>query len=212
MSGVDTQTGGGDGNVGCDAPAPAPAQLVAMQATHYQGAGTIVEASNPSAGSRGRREDGGGSSSAVLLETERSLRLRPYDVQLKKFQYQQALDSALRTRNPVVVITVLEELCRRSGLTIALSGREEEAALEPLLSFIVRYVSHPRYSRIIVQVAHRLLDLYQSSSSASDAIDELFFKMHKQVKMELHFHKQIMRVKGSLDAVVSASAGTLSNK
>jgi len=191
---------------------PAAAQIVATQATHYQGAGTIIETSNPSAGARGRREDGGGGSSAVLLETERSVRLRPYDVQLRKFQYQQALDSALRTRNPVVVITVLEELCRRSGLTIALSGREEEAALEPLLSFIVRYVSHPRYSRIIVQVAHRVLDLYQSSSSGSDAIDELFFKMHKQVKMELHFHKQIMRVKGSLDAVVNASASALSSK
>jgi UTP15 C terminal len=35
----------------------------------------------------------------------------------------QALDSALKTRNPLVVVTVLDELNRRSGLTQALTGR-----------------------------------------------------------------------------------------
>ncbi len=36
----------------------------------------------------------------ALVETERTTRLKPYEVQLKKFNYQQALDSALKTRNP----------------------------------------------------------------------------------------------------------------
>ena len=156
------------------------------------------------------------------LDTDRSARLKPYDTQLKRFQYQQALDSALRTRNPVVVITILEELCRRSGLTIALSGRSDDQALEPLLSFIVRYVSNPRYSHIIIQVAHRILDLYYHHANTvtngsgtgtggathtqnSDAMDELFYKLHKQVQQELYFQKHIMRVLGGLDSVISTN-------
>ena len=82
-----------------------------------------------------------------MIESERRIRLKPYEKQLKKFNYQKALDSALRTHNPLVVVTVLEELLRRSGLTIALSDRDE-TTLEPLLSFTARYVSHPRYAKL----------------------------------------------------------------
>ena len=145
-----------------------------------------------------RGEDG-------LVETSRPARLRPYEMHLKKFQYQQALDAALATRNPVVIITVIEELCRRSGLTIALSGRDD-VSLEPLLSFATRYINHPRYTSIIAQMAHRVLDLYGGVLGQSDAIDELFLRLHKQVQSELHFHKEIMRVSGSLDCILNSSS------
>ena len=158
-----------------------------QQARFYKGAGVAAEMT----------EDG-------LVETERAVRLRPYEVQLKKFNYQLALDSALKTRNPLVVVTVLEELNRRSGLGIALSGRDE-ITLEPVLSFAARYVSHPRYARLIILVAQKVLDLYASVLGHSDAIDELFLKLHKHVKSEVGFQRQIMKVMGSLDAIVNAA-------
>ena len=139
-----------------------------------------------------------------MVDAERTSRLRPYEAQLKKFNYQHALDAALKTKNPLVVITVLEELCFRSGLTIALSGRDE-AALEPLLSFIARYVAHPRYSPLLVQIAHKLLDIYGGVLGRSDGIDELFFKLQRQVRSETNFQKQIMRALGSVDCVIQAS-------
>jgi U3 small nucleolar RNA-associated protein 15 len=158
-----------------------------QQSRFYKGAGAAAE----------QTEDG-------MVESERSVRLRPYEVQLKKFNYQQALDSALKTRNPLVVVTVLEELSRRNGLAIALAGRDE-ATLEPLLSFAARYVSHPRYARLIVLVAHNVLDLYGGVLGHSDAIEELFLKLHKQVKSEVGFQRQVMKVMGSLDAIVNAA-------
>lgn len=138
------------------------------------------------------------------VETERADRLQPYEKLLKKFSYQKALDAALKTHNPLVVVTVLEELCRRSGLTIALSGRDE-TTLEPLIAFAARYVNHPKYSKLIIQVAHKVLDLYAGVLGHSDAIDELFLKLQKHVKAEVSFHRQIMRVMGSLDGIISAA-------
>ena len=158
-----------------------------------------------------RRFKGAGASTqrvyGDMVETERAVRLRPFEVQLKKFNYQQALDTALKTRNPLVVVTVLEELCRRSGLTIALSGRDE-ASLDPILAFCSRYVSHSRYTRLVVQVAHRILDLYGCVLGQSDAIDELFHKLRQQVKAEMGFHRQAMRVMGALDEIISTSTLT----
>jgi U3 small nucleolar RNA-associated protein 15 len=154
----------------------------------YKGAGQAAE----------RTEDG-------MVETERAVRLRPYEVQLKLFKYQGALDAALKTRNPLIIVTVLEELSRRSGLSIALSGRDE-SSLEPLLSFCARYVSNPRYSILVIQVVHVILDIYSSELGHSDSIDELFLKMRKQVNLESKFQREVLTVCGALDCIVNASS------
>eukprot|EP00607_Mallomonas_marina_P008538 CAMPEP_0182419288 /NCGR_PEP_ID=MMETSP1167-20130531/3748_1 /TAXON_ID=2988 /ORGANISM="Mallomonas Sp, Strain CCMP3275" /LENGTH=302 /DNA_ID=CAMNT_0024594107 /DNA_START=588 /DNA_END=1492 /DNA_ORIENTATION=- len=154
----------------------------------YQGAGAAVE----------RRDD-------TTIETQRPVRLKPYETYLKKFQYGQALDAALHTHNPLVVVTVLEELSRRSGLTIALSSRDE-TALEPLLAFLTRYITHPRYAVLLSQIAHRILDLYGSVLGQSDTIDVLVHKLHSQIKSELQFHREIMRVNGSLDGIINTAS------
>ena len=74
------------------------------------------------------------------------------------------------------------------------------------LSFLARYVSHPRYARLIIQVAHRVVDLYAEVLGRSDSIDELFVKLHRQVKAEVGFQKQAVRVVGSLDGIISAAS------
>jgi U3 small nucleolar RNA-associated protein 15 len=139
-----------------------------------------------------------------MVESERRERLRPCDVHLKEFNYQKALDSALHTHNPLVVVTVLEELCRRSGLTTALQGRDERT-LEPLLSFAARYVAHPRYASLVLVVTHRVMDLYASVLGHSDSIDELFLKLHRQVRAEIGLQRKMMRVMGTLDGIISTS-------
>jgi len=183
--------------VGVNASAPGtegPAAVVpAMQQRLYKGAGQAAE----------RTEDG-------MVETERAVRLRPYEVQFKKFNYQAALDSALKTRNPLIIVTVFEELSRRSGLSIALSGRDE-SSLEPLLSFCARYVSNPRYAQLVIQVVHCILDLYAAEIGHSDSVDELFLKMRKQVKTETQFQREVLQVCGALDCIVSASCMLASN-
>lgn len=145
-----------------------------------------------------------GVSTDAIIETQRAPSLRPYEKMLRKFNYQKALDAALKTRNPVVVVTVLEELSRRSGLAIALSGRDEET-LEPLMAFVARYTNHPKYSKLVIQVVHKILDLYAGVLGRSDVIDELFSKLQRQVKAEVSFQQDIMRVVGSLDGIISAS-------
>jgi U3 small nucleolar RNA-associated protein 15 len=144
-----------------------------------------------------------------VVETERARRLHQYDIYLKQFRYSDVLDLALKSRNPVVVITILEELCRRNGLTISLNGRDE-STLEPLISFCSKYISLPKYTRLLIQVVHRVLDIYGQVLNTSDAMDELFHKLNQQVKLELSFHRQIMRVMGSLDGIINT--GSIRNK
>lgn len=153
----------------------------------YRGAGAAAE----------RAEDG-------MVEAEKTTRLRPYEAQLKKFNYHAALDAGLKTRNPLVIVTVLEELSRRNGLVLALSGRDE-STLEPLLSFASKFVTNSRYCKLIIRVAHHIVDMYASVLGRSDAIDELFLKLQRQVKGELDFQRELMPIRGVLDCIISSS-------
>ena len=177
------------------------AETISVAATHPQEDGSRRD--------RSRHFKGAGlHSSEPEVRTERFVRLAPYEKLLKKFSYQAALDSAMKSRNPVIVVTVIEELCRRSGLSIALSGRDE-ASVEPILSFCARFVNHPKYCRVVVQVVHKLLDIYAGSlggHSDGAVMDDLFCKLHRQVAAELQFQRQVTRVMGSLDGIISAAA------
>ena len=123
---------------------------------------------------------------------------------LQKFNYQKALDSVLRTRNPLAIVAVLEELNFRNGLSIALAGRNE-SSLEPLLSFATKYISNPRYAKLTMLVIHNVLDLYGNILGHSDSIDELFVKLRRQIKKEVEFQQQAISIVGALDVVISAS-------
>ena len=197
-----------------ESDASAAAEII-QQNRFFKGAGMahmyadIYTAGSTTQSGGGNSSSSGSSSSGAAgadgsLSTERVARLQPYEKHLKKFNYQAALDAVLRSRNPVAVVTVLEELCRRDGLSAALAGRDE-LTLEPLVSFCARYVNHPKYAKLIVMVVQRVLDLYAEVLGQSDAIDELFLKLHKQVRAEVGFQRQILRVMGSLDGLVSAA-------
>lgn len=155
-----------------------------------------------------RHYKGAGLSADIMvdstIETERSIRLKTYERYLKKFQYGLALDMALKSKNPLIVMMVLEELTRRNGLVIALSSRDE-ITLEPILSFVTRYVNNPRYSKLLIHVTHNILDIYSSILGFSESVDELFLKLRKQVQLEVGFQKQLLKCCGLLDGIINAS-------
>ncbi|CAB9504635.1 associated protein 15 homolog [Seminavis robusta] len=134
-------------------------------------------------------------------------KLQKYDQCLKQFNYGEALDEALETRNPQVVVAVLEELGKRRGLKIALSSRDEES-LEPLLSFLVRYVTRPRFSSVLIGVSHMLIDIYSDVAGQSELVDELFGKLRMQVRNECRMQRGLLRLLGQIDAVVAMKPGS----
>jgi hypothetical protein len=119
-----------------------------------------------------------------IIETERHTKLKSYEIYLKKFQYNVALDQALLSKNPLVMMMILEELCRRNGLVTALSGRDE-VTLEPILSFLTRYISQPRYAKLLIHVVNTLLDIYSTIIGYSETIDELFLKLKQHIQTEV---------------------------
>ena len=62
-------------------------------------------------------------------------------------RYSRALDEAVQTNRIAVVISVIDELAGREGLTTALENRFA-GSLVPLVQFLAKYVAHPQYSKV----------------------------------------------------------------
>lgn len=63
---------------------------------------------------------------------------------MKTFEYKKALNSALKTQNPEIIVALMEELMQRGGLEIALASRDP-GELEQVLEFLKWKVSDHRY-------------------------------------------------------------------
>ena len=135
----------------------------------------------------------------------KKVKLKEWDVYLKKFQYQNALDAVVAAGTPLMVVSVVEELDRRDGLQVALRGRNS-ATLEPFLRFVVTHVANPRYSSVLISVANILLDIYESVVGRSAVIDSLLRKLGDKVKTELLLQQKLLKLQGLMEMLLAGTS------
>ncbi|KAJ3196035.1 snoRNA-binding rRNA-processing protein [Irineochytrium annulatum] len=141
----------------------------------------------------------------VKVESKRLKKLRPYQKMLKQFQYGKALDQVLETKQtPTIVVGLLEELVYRNALPTALGGRDD-IALESITRFLVKHISNPRYSKLLISVTSLILDMYGPVIGQSTIIDELFVKLRRKVQMEMELQEKFSEIMGFLQSVLVCS-------
>eukprot|EP00299_Pterocystis_sp_00344_P012055 c5735_g1_i3.p1 GENE.c5735_g1_i3~~c5735_g1_i3.p1 ORF type:complete len:598 (+),score=98.04 c5735_g1_i3:56-1795(+) len=131
-------------------------------------------------------------------EAPKRAKLGQMDKLLRSFQYHKALDHALETNNPLIVVTLLEELFVRDGVVRAVAGRTEEGIVT-LLSFIVKHITHPSYSKILTQLAHVVLDQYGDQIGQSIDVDELIERMRDKLAVEIRLQFELNQLNGLID-------------
>eukprot|EP00351_Strombidinopsis_sp_SopsisLIS2011_P001413 CAMPEP_0116879450 /NCGR_PEP_ID=MMETSP0463-20121206/11268_1 /TAXON_ID=181622 /ORGANISM="Strombidinopsis sp, Strain SopsisLIS2011" /LENGTH=84 /DNA_ID=CAMNT_0004528819 /DNA_START=1150 /DNA_END=1401 /DNA_ORIENTATION=- len=72
----------------------------------------------------------------LMSSKSRKNKLKPYEVMLKKFQYKKALNEAINSKNPEVVMSLLEEIIERDALELAVANRTPEE-LKLLMEFML---------------------------------------------------------------------------
>lgn len=140
----------------------------------------------------------------VLFKPQRQ-KLSAQDKFLLKFMYREALSSALATSDPTVVVAVMEELVARRGLVIAISNRDAPS-LEPLLAFLCKYIVIPKQAKLLIPVAHLVLDLYTGSLGISPAVSHLVSILRDRVGTELKLQLHLKSLQGLMEPLIQASA------
>jgi len=124
---------------------------------------------------RGQYEVVADNEDLLTVHKQRKHKLQPYETHLKRFEYKLALNSALQSKNPEVILALIEELVARQGLHMALANRSEPELLI-LISFLTWKIADHRYSDVLVEVARILIDMYLGVMGMSSQVDKALFK------------------------------------
>ena len=120
-----------------------------------------------------------------------------------------------------MTFALIQELVQRDALRVALAGRDD-VTLEPILSFLIRHVTDPRFGEIASEVAGVIIgesprrrvasvlttDLYTPVLGQSPLIDELLGRIQTRVERELGFQKELMKLRGALDMTLAQVSWT----
>ncbi|CAM6119018.1 unnamed protein product [Calypogeia fissa] len=154
---------------------------------------------------RGRSEKA--SESDYVMARQKRPSLAKYDRFLRSFQYKDALTAALSTSDPTVVVAVMEELVARSGLVSALSSLEAPT-VEVLLSFLSKYTTIPRFSRLLVPLTLKVIDLYANIFGSSPAIHHQVSLLRERVALEVRLQVSLQALQGVIQPLMHASVRT----
>ncbi|ODN99421.1 U3 small nucleolar RNA-associated protein 15 [Cryptococcus wingfieldii CBS 7118] len=139
------------------------------------------------------------------VESKRQKRLRDFDKHLKNFKYGAALDAALnKNSKPTTTFALISELIQRDALRISLAGRDD-VTLEPLLNFLARNITDPRFGELAAEVAGVIIDIYTPLLGRSPVLDEMLSKIQARVERELKFQGELMKLRGALDMTLAQS-------
>lgn len=127
--------------------------------------------------------------------------MQAYEQKLKRFEYKLALNSALDTRNPEVVLSLVEELVERDALMIALGNRDEDELVK-LLDFLIWKLPDYRYAQVLLEVSRITLDMYAGVVGLSDRFDnKLFNQLNLMVNDQIELQKGLLELSGQIELV-----------
>jgi U3 small nucleolar RNA-associated protein 15 len=135
----------------------------------------------------------------------RRVKLKPWQRNFRQGRYAAALDEVIDMSSaeyqPVTALTVLVALRHRSALREALEGRDEITVL-PLLRWVAKYMSDPRYLSICVDVAFHLLDLYSEHVGGSDELAAQFQALLGKVSREVEKAQMAIQTNGMVESLM----------
>lgn len=148
--------------------------------------------------------------SSELIISKRKPQLKYYNLWLRRFRHSDAIDAALSSHSPEVVLAVIEELINREALIEALEGRKF-ASLAPILDFLDNYIVNPPYARVLIHVMHQLLDLYTPILEDEDEIRQKIKILRKSISLEVLLEHELMELNGISQLILASFTTTSMN-
>jgi U3 small nucleolar RNA-associated protein 15 len=149
---------------------------------------------------------GEGADVVISNDLSRPKRETPWQKDLRHGRFGSALDRVLDhtgkdNGGPLTVLTLLVALRHRSGLRLALEGRDENT-VQPILKWVQKYIVDPRYVGICVDVAVHLLDLYAEFVGGSAELEAGFKTLHRRVRQEVERAQMATQTGGMLGSLL----------
>lgn len=134
-------------------------------------------------------------------EKENKYRYTPWNRSLRKFEFRDALDEVIVSRDAPQIVGVIDELDKLGRLEIAISGREAEG-LMPLLDFIIANVTNPIWSHVVIKAVVAIEKIYRQVFADDPKVGKKFETLAKILEDELETQKRACKLIGKIDILL----------
>jgi U3 small nucleolar RNA-associated protein 15 len=156
-----------------------------------------------------RGRDYNGDDADIIIEGNvrpKQKKKHPWETELHKGRYRQALDLAVHGKDKLTIVTVLNTLRYRSALRAALEDRNE-ADLQPVMQWIWQNITNTAFVSLCVEVAMNIMDLYSKHLAESETLAKQVARLRERVHEETVRAQQAGMTRGMLELMTATSAG-----
>ena len=129
---------------------------------------------------------------------------KKWNIELKNFNFTEALDSVLKEKDPPLIVGMIDELDRLGYLDNAISGRTKET-LKPILEFLVENAVNPIWSHVVLKAVISVETIYRYVILDDPEIGELFDRLINVIRDELQVQLRVSRLVGKIDVMLNKS-------
>eukprot|EP01016_Furgasonia_blochmanni_P052339 TRINITY_DN8331_c0_g1_i4.p1 TRINITY_DN8331_c0_g1~~TRINITY_DN8331_c0_g1_i4.p1 ORF type:complete len:608 (-),score=160.92 TRINITY_DN8331_c0_g1_i4:84-1907(-) len=147
----------------------------------------------------------------VKFEETRRRKVMDYDKYLRKFQYREALNAALKTTNTGVILGLIEELAQRGALEIALSNRDDEE-LKLLFGFLVDKVLVPNMNSILLEITNMVIEIYGTQIGQRPILQDFLETLRNNLNDEQEIQRDILQISGQVETLISVQQNIYQKK
>ncbi|KAI8449218.1 WD40-repeat-containing domain protein [Phakopsora pachyrhizi] len=141
--------------------------------------------------------------STSIVKRKKKKKLQAWDQMLRAFRYGDALEAVFAPNIPPnITFQLIRELIHRDGLHQALSEKNE-ATLEPILRFLIKHFTDPRWFTIASDVLNCIIELYNSVFGKSQTIDSLILTLFNKISSELKLHSSLFGLTGQIEIILA---------
>lgn len=140
----------------------------------------------------------------LVVKTPSRPKLEEYDRKLQKFRFGEALDAAVATKSPSVLIAIVEELMIRGSLRGALSGRDLKE-LCPMLEVVRRNIRKPRFTDRLIHLVNVVIDMYAEKLGECKEADNMMRAILQHVENEEKLRDDLLVVQGIAESLLNIS-------
>jgi len=141
----------------------------------------------------------------VIYSGEKKIKLQEFDRYLKKFQYKNALKAALETTNGDSIYTLIEELIQRNALLLSCDTKDEEEIVN-IFDYLIANISNPKYSKVLVQLADKLIDNYTVLLYKNEKVKESFVRFNEKIEQDLNDQKDMLNILGKIELLLDCNS------
>ncbi|CAM0905715.1 unnamed protein product [Alopecurus aequalis] len=140
-----------------------------------------------------------------VIERPKKAKIAEHDKLLRKFRHKDALVSALAKHNPRSVVAVMEELVARRKLVRCI-GNLDVVELGFLLEFLHRNATLPRYARLLLGVANKVLEMHAEDIRSDRKLRGYIRNLKRMVVEEIQIQHTLQGIQGMISPMLALAS------